>query len=313
MKKLFFLLLLSGGLLAASFAGADTFAGGVWYDQNEMAVAIDLGHEDWETFNQIELDFNAGRQWGQIIDGSETVDIGAEPGRRYQFGVYKNIQYPDGRTARYFGWSNAPLDDHEPQSGWVVAVDKLYYGEKSPESFLCYTPEWAPQDDKKTIYCQSIDADGNTIAVLPTDIKNIFVRSPNTEWTSLEQIRKPVPSLEVAMQVVPNRLNRSSRGKYITVKVSLPPRIELDDLELSMSMHFPVTNPQDKTLEEVHVQPVKWNGRPHEDKKGHRQLIFQVAREELTGALPPGEATIVLDGKLNAAQGITAEANIFMQ
>ena len=313
MKKLLYLLLLSGGLLSATFASADMVVGGVWYDQQEMAVAIDLGHDGWDTFNQLELDFNAEREWGQIIDGSEIINTGAESVRRYQFGVFKSIRYPDGRTARYFGWGNAPLYDNESRSEWIVAVDKLYYGEKSPESLFCYTLEWTPKDKKKTIYCQSLDTDGNNIAVLPTDVDKIFVRHPNAEWTPLSQIRKPAPPLQVAMQVLPNVLNRSSRGKYLTVKISLPQDIDPEDLDLAMSLQFTVANQTDGTPEEVHVQPVKWNGTFKEGKPGQQQLIFKVAREELTRVLSPGEASIILSGQTNSNQGVSAKADILIQ
>ena len=96
MKKLICVtVLLSGMLFVAGESQAGMVTGGVWYDEQNMAIAIDLNHSDWLIFNRLEMDFNTDREWGQIIDASEWVNLDGENVRRFEFGVYRNLSFPD--------------------------------------------------------------------------------------------------------------------------------------------------------------------------------------------------------------------------
>lgn len=314
MKKLACSFVFFAGILSTAFiANAATVSGGVWYDHEELAVAIDMNHPEWKIFNRLELDFNADREWGQIVDGSEWLNIDNQRVRRFEFGVYRRFEFPDGRNVRYFGWSYNPLMENENVSNWAVAINNLYYGEKSPESLYCYTNEWAPANEAMTVYCQELDAAGNRVPVLPENLGNVFVRYEDTDWTPMSALQALEPPVEVGLQVLPNVLNRNSKGQFVTVKVNLPDDISASDISFDMSLQFVVPTAINSNPAEAHVQPVKWNGLMSRDKKDSSLLIFKVPREKITEELPPGEAKIHFSGKMLSGSKIIAEGTVLIR
>lgn len=313
MKKLFCaMVLLIGMLLAKTECYAGMVAGGVWYDEQEMAIAIDLNHSAWQFFNRMELDFNADRDWGQIIDGSEKVTIDNQLVRRFEFGVYRNFQYPDGRKVRYFGWSHNPLFDNEGFPNWTVFIDKLYYGEKSPEVFQCYAPDWNPLGAQKTVFCQTIDVSGNAVPVFEDDLDHIFVRYENGDWTPLATLTAPVPPLSLDMRITPAVLSRNSKGQHITAIITLPDDLELDETEMDMSLHFEVINSADNSVEEVHLQSLRWDKPDKYIKNGIKHLTIKLPRQKFN-SLPRGESTITVTGQIDCDHHLKAEGTIHIR
>lgn len=308
-KSICVMVLLSGVLFAAVSSQAAMVTGGVWYDEQNMAIAIDLNHSAWQVSNWMEMDFNTDRKWGQIIEGFERVNINGSEARRFEFGVFRSISYPDGRNVKYFGWSFNPLYDNQERSNWSVYVDKLYYGEVSPEQLQCYTDSWAPKEEKQIVYCQSIDATGNIVPITQQDLDHVFVRHENQEWTPLSKLAPPIPPMILDMKISPAVLKRDSQGKYIVVSISFPKGLVINDNSLDMNLSFQLKSQVDRDLDELHIQPAKWSDLKKTTKNGYKYLTFKLPRQEFK-ALPLGKATITFNGHLNSKTPLIAEGTI---
>ncbi|PLX72278.1 MAG: hypothetical protein C0615_12460 [Desulfuromonas sp.] len=314
MKNLLFTFLLSGWMLAnVTHSNAALVTGGIQYDPEKMAISIDLNHPEWDQFNRLEIDFNNDHTWAQIIDGSERVFRDGQQVRRFEFGIYRNLNFPDGRTVRYFGWSHNPLFENEPRLSWLAFVDKLYYGEVSPDKLQCYTDEWTPLTGAMSVYCQRVDETGNSIPVLPDDLDQTFVRLSETEWISLSALQvQNTPPLLAEMTVSPSSINRRSKGKTILVKIDLPANQahELSNVDINVAVN-PANDSGDVPIE-VHLKPLKWCGKIYGSSEGRDHVIFKISRSELVN-LPAGDASLTLTGELEGGERVRAEGQITLQ
>lgn len=280
---------------------------GIWYDADRMAVAINLGHSTWNEYSMMGIDFNADRNWGQIVDGGLYVNIKGEMVRRFNFGVFKFEETSYGSMTSY-GWSPSGLFENETIENWAAFSSTLYDGVPTPEGLHCFSEIWQPAPGSQIVYCRPLDVDGNSVSVLPEDLDHVYVRFAGRDWTPLPLYKAPLVPVRVTMDVTPNELSADSMGNYVTVKIDLPYDFHPSSASIDMNILYKTVGLDNQPLQ-AFTKPVKWTSYESGWKNGLRQLSFKLPRNEFVN-IPAGRYQLVAIADINNGAKLIASGEI---
>lgn len=271
----------------------------LWYDSAKQAIAIDPYFDGFG--GKIEIDFNADHSWAGLISQS---------GWHYLYGdvtasglyKYTYTQYPSGAIGQswVYGWGER-LGSKNPVINYDSYVTTLYYGQEAADKYRYFTDEWNVATGKTVIYVQPANAVNSGAPVTTADLSNVYFRARWGEWKKFTDVYPVEPDpIDASIVVNPSTLNKKSKGNWISSYIELPEGYSIYDVNTST---IQLSVQQVKESDGKPGEEVLYTAGPLEigddNTNSVPDLMVKFDRQDLIGLLVPGDATLIIKGKLN--------------